>query len=38
MQNPERRFVQVEMKYFSMWWEEQTDRMKEQVRALVKNG
>lgn len=26
------------MKFFSMWWEMQTEEMKEQVRLLVKEG
>ena len=26
--NPQRTFTQVEIKFFSMWWAEQTDEMK----------
>ena len=37
-QDPKKRFVQVEMKYFSMWWKMQTDEKKDDVRELVKNG
>jgi hypothetical protein len=36
--NPERKFSKVEMKFFSMWWDKQTDKKKEQVRELVRNG
>jgi alpha-mannosidase len=36
--NPDRKFSEVEMKFFSMWWDEQTEEKKEQVRELVKNG
>lgn len=38
MANPERKFSEVEMKYFNMWWQEQTDEMKQNVRDLVKSG
>ena len=31
-------FTEVEMKFFKMWWDEQTDQMKAQVRQLVNNG
>lgn len=37
-EDPEKTFVEVEMKFFSMWWEYQTIEKKEQVRTLVKNG
>ena len=36
--NPERKFSEVEMKFFSMWWNDQNEAMKENVRKLVKNG
>ena len=26
------------MSYFTRWWEEQTDSMKDRVRALLRNG
>ena len=26
------------MKFFTMWWNEQTEKMKDQVRVLVKEG
>jgi hypothetical protein len=38
LENPERKFSEVEMKFFSMWWETQTEAKKDQVRGLVKNG
>lgn len=38
MDDPKKRFTQVEMKFFSMWWEKQSDRKKEDVRGLVKEG
>ena len=28
----------MEMKYFSMWWEEQSDHIKAEVKSLVKSG
>jgi hypothetical protein len=31
----EKHFSQVEMKFFTMWWNTQTDSMKNQVRQLV---
>ena len=34
--DPEKRFTQVEMKYFTMWWNHQNDEYKDQVRNLVK--
>ena len=36
--NPQRKFSEVEMKFFSMWWDEQSDERKDKVRQLVKNG
>lgn len=38
LQNPERTYVQVEMKFFSMWWYLQPEDMKANVRKLVDNG
>ncbi|CAB9518020.1 Lysosomal alpha-mannosidase [Seminavis robusta] len=37
LENPYRTFVYVEIKFFSMWWEHQTDTVKESVRQLVAN-
>ena len=36
--NPERKFSEVEMKFFKMWWDKQNDEKKELVRKLIKNG
>jgi len=36
--NPERTFTYVEMAFFSMWWDEQSDETKELAKGLVKNG
>jgi alpha-mannosidase len=30
--------MEVEMKFFKMWWDNQSDAMKDKVRGLVKNG
>ena len=38
LQNPKRKFSEVEMKFFSMWFEQQNDEMKDKVRGLVKSG
>ncbi|KAI5733288.1 hypothetical protein M8J76_010128 [Diaphorina citri] len=36
--NPDRRFIQVETGFFSMWWKEQNNATKEMVRKLVNTG
>ena len=36
--DPRKRFTQVEMKYFSMWWAHQTEERREDVRQLVREG
>lgn len=36
--NPERKFSEVEMKFFNMWWNNQNDTMKDRVKQLIKNG
>ena len=33
-----KRFSYVEMKFFSMWWENQSEHLKGEVRRLVKEG
>ena len=33
-----RKFTYVEMKFFSMWYEEQTEQMRHLVKTLVKRG
>ena len=35
-ENPSRTFCYVEIKFFSMWWAEQTEQMRETVMRLVK--
>lgn len=37
LEDPSRTFVYVEMKFFSMWWYEQSDAIKDAVRFLVAN-
>ena len=37
LDNPSRTFTYVEQKFFSMWWNEQTDAIKDAVRFLVAN-
>lgn len=37
LQNDARTFTYVETKFFSMWWNEQTDEMKDTVRVLIAN-
>jgi|Transcript_14435 alpha-mannosidase len=38
MADKEKRFTQVEMKFFSMWWQRQTEQKKYDVRQLVREG
>lgn len=38
LQDPEKRFIYVESAFFSKWWREQTDSLKEQVKMLVNEG
>lgn len=38
LEKPDRKFSEVEMKFFSMWWDEQTPEMQEKVKGLVNNG
>ena len=38
LRDSRRTFSFVEMKYFSMWWDEQTELMKQNVRGLVNRG
>jgi lysosomal alpha-mannosidase len=34
--DPKKRFIYVEIAFFSRWWDEQTEPMKELVRGLVR--
>jgi hypothetical protein len=36
--NPTRKFIYVEMAYFSRWWRDQDAEKQEEVRTLVKEG
>ena len=36
--NPSRTFTYVEQKFFTMWWNEQSDAVRDSVRFLVANG
>lgn len=38
LKDPTRRYTQVEMKFFSMWWEKQSEEVKAAVRLLAKEG
>ena len=38
LMDPARRFIQVETAFFSRWWSEQNDDMKNTVKMLVEEG
>lgn len=38
LEDPTRRFIYVEMAFFSRWWKEQTNATKDTVRELVRQG
>ena len=38
LENPDRRFIYVEMAFFWRWWNEQTEDMQNKVRELVNQG
>jgi hypothetical protein len=38
LENPERKFSEVEIKFFKMWWDNQSDQMKLDVKGLIANG
>lgn len=38
LKDPRRKFTQVEMKFFSMWWKNQSEETKANVRTLAKEG
>ena len=38
LKDKNRRYTQVEMKFFSMWWKNQDEATKAAVRALTKEG
>ena len=35
LKDPNKRFTQVEMKFFTMWWDRQTGELRDDVRNLV---
>ena len=35
---PHTKFTYVEMKYFSMWWKQQTKEVKDKVKQFVREG
>lgn len=37
-ENPDRRFIYVEMAFFSRWWFEQTNEIRDKVKELVNSG
>ena len=36
--DPNKKFTYVEMKFFTMWWNEQTPELQNQVKQLVREG
>lgn len=38
LKDPKKKFTYVEMKFFSMWFYEQSETMKANVRGLVNEG
>ena len=38
VKDPSRKFTYVEMKFFTLWYEEQSDSVKEQVKDLIQEG
>ncbi|EGC32455.1 hypothetical protein DICPUDRAFT_49593 [Dictyostelium purpureum] len=38
LQNPERKFIYVEIAFFQRWWNEQTPTMQNLVKGLVESG
>ena len=36
--NPERKFMEVEMKFFKKWYDLQSESMKSNVKGLIQNG
>ncbi len=37
-ENPDRRFIYVEIAYFWRWWNQQTDDIRDKVRQFVNEG
>lgn len=38
LKNPERKFTYVEMKFFTMWYNEQSEETKDKLKRLIKEG
>eukprot|EP00123_Amoebidium_parasiticum_P018535 comp24234_c1_seq1/m.44725 comp24234_c1_seq1/g.44725 ORF comp24234_c1_seq1/g.44725 comp24234_c1_seq1/m.44725 type:complete len:1042 (-) comp24234_c1_seq1:530-3655(-) len=38
LENPDRKFIYVEMAFFTRWWDEQEEGTRQIVRDLVRNG
>eukprot|EP01112_Ceratiomyxa_fruticulosa_P004317 TRINITY_DN1480_c0_g1_i3.p1 TRINITY_DN1480_c0_g1~~TRINITY_DN1480_c0_g1_i3.p1 ORF type:complete len:1026 (+),score=222.23 TRINITY_DN1480_c0_g1_i3:180-3257(+) len=38
LENPDRKFIYVEIAFFMRWWREQTPELQETVKTLVANG
>ena len=36
--HPERKFSEVEMKFFKMWWDKASPDLQGKVRTLIQNG
>ncbi|EAS04708.3 glycoside hydrolase family 38 amine-terminal domain protein (macronuclear) [Tetrahymena thermophila SB210] len=36
--NPQRKYIQVEIGFLSMWWDRQTEDVRQKYKDLVKNG
>jgi lysosomal alpha-mannosidase len=37
-ENPDRRFIYVEIGFFWRWWNQQTDEIRNKVRQFVNEG
>jgi lysosomal alpha-mannosidase len=37
-ENPDRRFIYVEISFFWRWWVQQTDEIRNKVRQFVNDG
>jgi lysosomal alpha-mannosidase len=38
VENPDRRYIYVEMAFFWRWWNEQSDEIRNTVKQLVNEG
>ena len=38
LQDPSRRFIHVESAFFSKWWDDQSESLRDQVKMLVNEG